>query len=92
MMASRIRRGYRAITTVFREQEVAQAKQIADDLRMEGLSKADRSLVIRWGMATLGDLVQGKSPQEVLRAFLDRCARKPRPDGTPPGATGGAKA
>jgi hypothetical protein len=91
-MASRIRRGYRAITTVFREQDVAQAKRIADDLRLEGLSNADRSLVIRWAMVTLGDQVQGKSPQEVLRAFLDRCARKPRPDVVPPGTLGGAKA
>jgi len=74
-MASRIRRGYRAITIVVRDQDVAEAQRLADLLMMEGLSRADRSLVFRFSMIFLSDAVRGKEPQEILRLVLERARR-----------------
>jgi len=70
------RRDRRRVAAVLRGQDVAHADRIADVLRSEGWLHANRSLVIRSALVFLSDAVEGKSPEEILRYFTDRVARR----------------
>ena len=91
-MPSRIPHGYRAITTLVREQDVAEATRIADALRSEGWTEANRSVVIRAALVFLSDAVHGKSPNEILQFFVNRRARRPQAMIASPSALNSVKA
>ena len=71
-----IERRYRRVTTVLREQDEAEADRIAEVLRSEGWAHANRSFVIRAALVCLSDSLRGKTPDEVLRFFVERRARR----------------
>ena len=74
------RHGYRVRHTVLREQDVAEAERIAQTLKSEGWMHVNRSYVMRAALVCLSDALRGKSPEEVVRYFVER-TRRQRPSG-----------
>ena len=75
-MATRILPGYRAINLVVREQDVAEFKRISQALKSEGWTHATASFVHRAACVILSDALRGKSPDEILRFFVEYRARR----------------
>ena len=69
-------RRYRIIAVSLYEEEAIEADRITEVLRQGGWPKANRSLVIREALLRLEDELNGKSPEEVFRYFVDRYARR----------------
>lgn len=84
------RHGYRVRKTVLREQDEAVAERIAQTLKSEGWMHVNRSYVMRAALVCLSDTLCGKSPEEVVRFFVERI-RRHRAAGAPPAAIGSAK-
>jgi hypothetical protein len=80
------RHGYRVRHTVLREQDVAAAEIIAQTLKGEGWTHANRSYVTRAAIVYLTDALRGKAPQDVVRFFVERIRRQQpqRPASAPP--------
>ena len=76
-MAEAIRRRYRVVAATLRDEDVAEADRIADALRSEGWPYANRSFVIRAALVCLSEALRGKPPDELLRYFIERRARRP---------------
>ena len=74
--SSRIKPGYRAVTTLLREQDMAEMERIADVLRRLGWVNVNRSFVIRAALVCFSDALRGKSPEDILRFFAERTARR----------------
>ena len=74
-----VKPGYRAVTTLLREQDVGEMERIAEILRRVGWANVNRSFIIRAACVCITDLLRGKSPEEVLRFFAERTARGVKP-------------
>jgi len=70
------RHGYRVRKTVLREQDEAEAERITQTLKSEGWMHANRSYVMRAAMVCLSDALRGKSPEDVVRFFVERIRRQ----------------
>jgi hypothetical protein len=72
------------INVYLTDQESAQVYRIVNVLRERGWSQADPSLVIREALACLSAVLRGKSPQEVVRFFVENRLLRPPADGVRP--------
>ena len=70
------RNGYRVRKTVLREQDEAMAERITQTLKGEGWMHANRSYVMRAAMVCLSDSLRGKSPEDVVRFFVEKIRRQ----------------
>ena len=73
------RHGYRVRKTVLREQDEAEAERIAQTLKSEGWMHVNRSYVMRAAMVCLSDALRGKSPEDVVRFFVEKIRRQRPP-------------
>ena len=83
-MSKAIPRGYRIIAASLREQDVAEAERIAEALKRGGWRRSNRSFVIRAALVCLSDALRGKPPDEMVRYFIERRARRPPQSSAPP--------
>ena len=67
-------RPYRVVAVSLYELQADIADQLAALLRRAGLPRANRSLVMREALLRLQEDLEGKSPADVLRYFVDRQA------------------
>ena len=84
-MPAGIRKGCRVTQVCFRDADVAEADRIAQALRDEGWP-CNRSLVVREAMRCLSDALRGKSPEEMLRYFIEHRRRRGQRPVSPPAA------
>ena len=82
---SRIKPGYRAVTTMLRVQDIAEMERVADTLQRVGWANANRSFVIRAACVCFVDGLRDMSPQEILRFFAERTARGVKSPAAPSG-------
>lgn len=66
------KRGYRVVPASLYTPEANWIDQIADVLKRAGNPKANRSMVIREAIYRLQEELGDKSPDEVLRYFIER--------------------
>ena len=69
-MPVKARDGYRVRKIVLGQHEEAIAEGILQMLKREGWTRANRSYVMRAGVACLSDALRGKSPDEFVRFFI----------------------
>lgn len=69
-------RRYRVIAVSLYEEEIVEADRLTEVLRQGGWPKANRSLVIREALRRLQDELDGMSPEDIFRYFVDRYARR----------------
>lgn len=68
--------GYRVVAVSLYQEEAAEADRLTDILKRAGWHKANRSLVIREGLARLREELDGRSSEEIFRYFIERLARR----------------
>ena len=73
---------YKVVATSLLAEDVLEADRVADVLREEGWPHANRSLVVREGLARLFEELHGKSPEDIFRYFIDRRGRRIARDGS----------
>jgi hypothetical protein len=66
------KKGYRVVPASLYTPEANWIDQIADELKRAGNPKANRSMVIREAIYRLQEELSDKSPDEVLRYFIER--------------------
>jgi hypothetical protein len=69
-------KSYRVVAVSLYADEAAMADRLADILRSGGWPKANRSLIIREGLARLEEDLLGQTPEGIFRYFVDRLARR----------------
>lgn len=75
-MANPRGKGYRVIAVSLYRDEAVEADRLTEILKNAGWHRANRSLVIREALARLQEELNGKSPEDVFRFFIDRYARR----------------
>lgn len=70
------KKGYRVVAVSLYTPEAEWVDHTSQVLHRAGTPKANRSLVIREAILRLQEELEGKSPEEILRYFIERQARR----------------
>lgn len=72
------KRGYRVVAMSFYTPEIDWVNGITTALKTAGNPKANRSLVVQEAIHRLQEDLHGKSPDQILRYFIERAAKRAR--------------
>jgi hypothetical protein len=67
---------YHVVATSLLRSDIDEANRITEALQQQGWPHANRSLVIREALARLSEDLEGMTPEEIFRSFIDRRGRR----------------